>query len=76
MNDFDDMQIMRRRVLDMEQQVGDLGEIIGALKAERARLYIALRGMVDAANNPDYDDHFDGHVIDTGIAALQSVKID
>lgn len=49
-DDFDDIQILRRKVLALEQKNGDLGEAIGVLKHERAQLYIALSGMLVREN--------------------------
>ena len=46
MDDFDDMGAMRRKVCDLQQKNGDLGEQIATLKQERARLWLALNSVL------------------------------
>lgn len=46
LNDFDDMGVMRRKVCQLQQDNGDLGETIAVLKQERARLWMELEKMV------------------------------
>lgn len=54
-DDFDDMGAMRRKVLKLEQANGDLGETIGVLKQERARLWVALDNLSNAAQSRELD---------------------
>jgi hypothetical protein len=70
-SDFDDMQALRRKVLALEQVNGDLGETIGVLKQERAKLWIALGELMQ---NPYADPHHLQWV--QARATLQSIRID
>jgi len=44
--EFDDNQVYRRRILQLEQQIGDLGMEIGVLKKERADLWLDLSDLL------------------------------
>ena len=48
MEEFDDLNMYRRKVEKLEQQVGDLGEAIGVLKKEKADLYLSLMDLVSS----------------------------
>ena len=41
-DDFDELPALRRRLAALEQANGDLGETIGVLKLQRARLWTIL----------------------------------
>lgn len=41
-DDFDDANVYRRKIEELEQMIGRMGLEIGVLKQERAHLYMAL----------------------------------
>lgn len=45
---FDDANVYRRKLEELEQVIGRMGLEIGVLKQERAHLYLALSGLYGA----------------------------
>lgn len=76
--DFDDMQIVRRRCLALEQANGSLGEDIAALKQERARLWCNLNDLcycLDNITSEQFAHGFDKVCRDKAKETLKEIRI-